>query len=251
MATLTAIPPGCCSCQRPYLDLGQQEQAVAVRARAGQSAGQLAPRSPAHDGQPTSDLRAAGARRVCPRLAAVDRRGQRVRPSVRALDPERLPHSLLAAVAGSVTGQLGLLNRGTDGSGRRAGVGGQASWRGEPARRGRVGGRVRHEEAAAIRLRQGSFRPDNLDPGCCEGTALQSSDACGTFARRDLVKISLTAPPPNGRRYATSGMAGPAGGTMDTSRRPAGPIDSRPDQQLHPIQGRHIMMWRQTWRQMW
>jgi hypothetical protein len=38
---------------------------------------------------------------------------------------------------------------------------------------------------------------------------------------------------------------------MDTSRGPDGPIDSRPDRQLRPMQGRHIMMWRQTWRQMW
>jgi hypothetical protein len=34
---------------------------------------------------------------------------------------------------------------------------------------------------------------------------------------------------------------------MDTSRRPAGPIDSRADRQLRPMQGLHIMMWRQMW----
>lgn len=43
----------------------------------------------------------------------------------------------------------------------------------------------------------------------------------------------------------------PTGGTMDTSRRPDGPIDSRADRQLRPTQGRHIMTWRQTWRQRW
>jgi hypothetical protein len=99
--------------------------------------------------------------------------------------------------------QLGVLNRDRDSSGRRAGVGGQAIWRGEPARRGRVGSRVRHEEAAAIRLRQGSFRPDNLDPVCCGGRRCMPSDARDTIARRDLAKISLTATPPNGRRCAT------------------------------------------------
>ena len=38
---------------------------------------------------------------------------------------------------------------------------------------------------------------------------------------------------------------------MDTSRGPDGPIDSPPDRQLRPSQGRHIMMWRQTRRQTW
>ena len=42
---------------------------------------------------------------------------------------------------------------------------------------------------------------------------------------------------------------GPEGGRMDTSRGSDGPIDSRADRQLRPSQGRHIMMWRQTWRQ--
>lgn len=38
---------------------------------------------------------------------------------------------------------------------------------------------------------------------------------------------------------------------MDTSRGPAWPIDSRPDRRFRPIQGRHIMRWRQMWRQRW
>jgi hypothetical protein len=38
---------------------------------------------------------------------------------------------------------------------------------------------------------------------------------------------------------------------MDTSRGHDGPIDSRDDRQLRSVLGRHIMIWGQTWRQMW
>jgi hypothetical protein len=38
------------------------------------------------------------------------------------------------------------------------------------------------------------------------------------------------------------------GGTMDTSRGPDRPTDSRPDRQTGPTEGLHIMIWRQMWR---
>jgi hypothetical protein len=75
--------------------------------------------------------------------------------------------------------ELGPLKRGGNGSGRQAVAGRPRRWRGEPARRGWVGGRMRHEEAA-IRLRLGSFHPDNLDPGCSGGTSSIP------FASRDI-----------------------------------------------------------------
>jgi hypothetical protein len=38
---------------------------------------------------------------------------------------------------------------------------------------------------------------------------------------------------------------------MDTSRGHDGLIASRHDRQLRSVLGRHIMIWGQTWRQMW
>jgi hypothetical protein len=60
--------------------------------------------------------------------------------------------------------------------------------------------------------------------------------------------------PPRGHRvglpWSDSGdRHQPEGGTMDTSRRPDGPIDSRADQQLRQPQGLQLMKWILSWIQ--
>jgi hypothetical protein len=60
--------------------------------------------------------------------------------------------------------------------------------------------------------------------------------------------------PPRGHRVGSPESDGgekhqPEGGTMDTSRRPDGPIDSRADRQLRQPQGLQLMKWILSWIQ--
>ena len=185
MATLTAIPPASGFRQRPYLDLWQRRQAVVLRARAARLAGQQSPRLPALAEQPASERRAAGAHQaLCGGWPWIAEKN--------GFAPVHQDHSISSAFPPSSPGscgigqlrELGRPKRGGNGSGRRIGVGVPVTWRGEPARPGRVGGLMRHEEAPRpAGCAEGSFHPDNLSSGCSAGTAshpIRSARAVGS-----------------------------------------------------------------------
>jgi hypothetical protein len=83
--------------------------------------------------------------------------------------------------------------------------------------------------------------------------------ACAVLAtviwRRGLhIQPTRLCSPPRGHRvglpWSDSGdRHQPEGGTMDTSRRPDGPIDSRADRQLRQPQGLQLMKWILSWIQ--
>ena len=183
------------------------------------------------------------------RLAAVDRRGTRVAPvSVGALGPECLLHRGVAAVGGSES----------SGSSARSSEAGTAAaselllavrWGGEESRLAEVGsvggcGMRRPPSGCAW---DPSIRTTWIR-GAVEGRRPYQSPR-ETSLRRDLEDFGYPTAA-SGRRLSPSGGGWPAGGTMDTSRGPDGPIDSHADRQLRLLQGLHIMMWRQIWRQM-
>jgi hypothetical protein len=183
------------------------------------------------------------------RRAAVDRREKRVAPvSVGALGPECLLHRGVTAVGGSESSassarsseagtaapsELLLADRGGGEESRLAEV-------------GSVGGCGMRRPPPSGCAWDPSIRTTWIRDAVEGRRPYQSPRE--TSLRRDLEDLGY--PTAASGRLSPSGGGWPAGGTMDTSRGPDGPIDSRTERQLRLLQGLHIMMWRQIWRQM-
>jgi hypothetical protein len=163
-----------------------------LRARAARLAGQQSPRLPALAEQPASERRAAGAHQaLCGGWPWIAEKN--------GFAPVHQDHSISSAFPPSSPGscgigqlrELGRPKRGGNGSGRRIGVGVPVTWRGEPARPGRVGGLMRHEEAAASRLRRRIL--PSRQPGfrmlCRDGVASHPIGA-SRWVWRESMKIS-------------------------------------------------------------